>query len=155
MAKEHFLGTFNHTLDAKGRVSVPARFRDILKNFYRSMEVVLIKRDGSITVFPYDEWEKFVEKTQALAQTSRKNRDYQRRLFANASEVEIDKSGRIKISDSLIKSLKIDKELVLVGVQNRFEIWDKTEWEIFERGDEVDGENIPERAFKVYEGGRD
>jgi len=152
MAGQHFLGIYNHTLDAKGRVSVPSRFRDILKVAYRSLEVVMVKRDGSITVFPYDEWEKFAEKTQSLPQTSKKNRNYQRSVFANAIEAEIDKSGRVNIPDTLIKSLEIEKDLVIVGVQNRFEIWSKAAWENFEDEESEEAEDVG-RTLKVYEGG--
>jgi len=152
MAGQHFLGIYNHTLDAKGRVSVPSRFRDILKSAYRSLEVVMVKRDGSITIFPYDEWEKFVEETQRLPQTSKKNRSYQRSVFANAVEAEIDKSGRVNIPDTLIKSLELGKDLIVVGVQNRFEIWSKSTWENFENEEGEESEDVG-RILKVYAGG--
>ena len=152
MTGQHFLGIYNHTLDAKGRVSVPSRFRDILKSAYRSLEVVMVKRDGSITIFPYDEWEKFVEETQSLPQTAKKNRSYQRRVFANSTEAEIDKSGRVNIPDTLLKSLGLEKDVVVVGVQNRFEIWSKAAWESFEDEEGEESEDVG-RVLKVYEGG--
>lgn len=119
------MGEYNHTLDAKGRLIVPAKFRDKLGE-----EFVITKgMDGCLFVFGEDEWEQFELKLSELPMMNKEARQFTRYFLAGASSVEVDKTGRILIPQVLREFAAITKEAVLVGVGKRVEIWSKERWE--------------------------
>lgn len=115
-------GTYYHSLDAKGRMAFPAKFRaEFGEKFYVTRWL-----DDCLAVFSDTEWEKICEKIMSLP--IGKSRELQRYLFASAAEVEPDAQGRILLPHNLIESAGLGKETVVVGVFNRAEIWDKAKW---------------------------
>ncbi|WAA13691.1 division/cell wall cluster transcriptional repressor MraZ [Fervidibacillus halotolerans] len=120
-----FMGEYRHNVDAKGRIIIPAKFREQLG------EVFVLTRglDQCLFGYPMNEWKVIEEKIKSLPLTKKDARAFARFFFSGATECEIDKQGRINIPTPLISYGKIDKECVIVGVSNRIEIWNKTIWE--------------------------
>ena len=118
-----FRGRFDHTIDDKGRVSLPVKFRDILHKFNDT--IVITTFDGCLYVYPYDEWIKFEEKVYDLPSGSREMRDFQRGLLAHATECTVDKQGRILVPNSLRTVAHLEKDVVIAGRIKHFEIWNE------------------------------
>ncbi len=117
-----FQGASLLSLDAKGRMSVPTRHRDVLNAMAQGQLTVTRHPDGCLLVYPRPEWEKFRERVVALPL----NGGWAKRLFlGNAMDVEMDGTGRILISPELRTAANIQKEAILMGVGNYFELWDK------------------------------
>lgn len=121
-----FMGEYNHTIDAKGRLIVPAKFREQLGE-----QFILAKGlDGCLAVYPTKEWESFLEKIQSLPLvTNSKARSLTRQLSSGAMECELDKQGRVLVSQNLRAFANLEKEVVLAGNINKIEIWNKERWE--------------------------
>ena len=120
-----FMGEYNHTLDAKGRLIIPSKFREELGDEF----VVTRGMDGCLFVYDYSEWKAFAEKIQALPLMNKEARQISRFFLAGASAVEVDKQGRVLIPAVLREAADITKEVVLIGVGSRIEIWSKDRWE--------------------------
>jgi len=118
-----FRGRFDHTIDDKGRVSLPVKFREILRKFNDT--IVITTFDGCLYVYPYDEWIKFEEKVYDLPSGSREMRNLQRGLLAQATECTVDKQGRILVPNNLRTVAHLEKDVVIAGRIKHFEIWDK------------------------------
>ncbi len=130
-----FMGEHNHTVDAKGRVIIPAKFREELGDEF----VLTLGLDGCLFVYPNDEWASFVNELKGLP-GSKEARQLQRYFMAGAAACEVDKQGRFLIPQKLREHAGLDKELVLVGVLNKIEIWSKERWEsnnTYENMDEI------------------
>jgi MraZ protein len=120
-----FMGTYQNNVDPKGRVSIPVKYRDALgEHFY-----VTKGFDRCIDIYTTDEWEKFAGKLHKLSVTKRDMRDFVRFIFGNATDVELDKQGRILLPSMLRETVGIEKEVVVMGVGNKIEIWDRATWE--------------------------
>ena len=117
------MGEYNHTIDAKGRLIVPAKFREVLGDEF----VVTKGLDNCLFVYPNDEWQKFEEKLQTLPLTNKNARQFTRFFLAGAASVEVDKQGRI-LPSVLREFAGLEKDVVLVGVASRIEIWSKDRW---------------------------
>lgn len=124
-----FRGSFEHSVDSKGRVSVPSKFRDIVADRFEGKLVLTLDYDNCITVYPLEEWERFEEKVKALPQTQKEVKDFVRFLFSTATECEMDKQGRILIPPALRDAAGISKSVIVVGIINKMEIWAKTAWD--------------------------
>ena len=120
-----FKGEYSHSIDAKGRLIMPVKFRELLGEQF----VVTKGFDGCLFVFAQEGWEAFEEKLQALPMDKPEARMLGRFFIAGAIDVEVDKQGRILIPANLLQHAKIEKEAVVAGVGNRAEIWSKEEWE--------------------------
>ncbi|MCI8711032.1 MAG: division/cell wall cluster transcriptional repressor MraZ [Ruminococcus sp.] len=119
------LGEFNHSIDEKGRLIIPAKLRDDLgENF-----VICNGLEGCLFVYSQEEWNKFVTELEALPRMSKDARIYKRYFFGSASEGTFDKQGRVLVPPPLRKTANLEKDVVLVGVQDHVEIWDKARWE--------------------------
>lgn len=119
-----FMGEYNHIIDAKGRLIIPAKFRELLGE-----EFVLTKGlDGCLFIYPMDEWEAFEEKLRALPLTNKNARAFSRFFVAGATMCELDKQGRILLPQPLREFAQLDKDVVLSGNINRIEIWSKEKW---------------------------
>lgn len=115
-----FMGEYNHSIDPKNRVIVPAKFRDELgENF-----VVTAGLDGCLYLCPTNDWKAFVEKLAQLPFT-KETRVFQRHFMQNAADCEIDKQGRILIPSNLKELAGLDKDVVFVGVIGKIELWSK------------------------------
>ncbi len=116
-------GEYQHTVDPKGRLSFPARLREELGDKF----VITKGLDGCIFVYSLDEWAIILDKLKALPLSS--SRHLQRFLASGAAEVETDKQGRVLIPPTLREYAKLQRDVVVAGVINRAEIWDKSQWE--------------------------
>lgn len=119
-----FMGEYNHTIDAKGRLIVPAKFREVLGEEF----VVTKGLDNCLFVYPNDEWQKFEQKLQTLPLTNKNARQFTRFFLAGAASCEVDKQGRILLPQVLREFAALEKDVVLVGVASRIEIWSKERW---------------------------
>lgn len=122
-----FMGEYQHSVDAKGRLIVPAKFREALGETF----VVTRGLDNCLFGYPMNEWRKLEEKLKDLPMTKKDTRAFARFFFSGATEVEIDKQGRINIPSTLITHAHLEKECVVLGVSNRIEIWAKDAWDIY------------------------
>ena len=119
-----FMGEYNHTIDAKGRLIIPSRFRELLGE-----EFVLTKGlDGCLSIYPMDEWEAFEMKLRALPLTNKNARTFSRFFVAGAAMCELDKQGRILIPQNLREYCQLQKDVVIVGVSQNCEIWSQENW---------------------------
>ncbi|MFB6466536.1 division/cell wall cluster transcriptional repressor MraZ [Cytobacillus sp. Hz8] len=122
-----FMGEYHHNVDIKGRLIVPAKFRDDLGEIF----VLTRGLDQCLFGYPLDEWKILEEKLKGLPLTKKDARAFTRFFFSGATECELDKQGRINITAPLLNYAKLEKECVIVGVSNRIEIWSKPLWEEF------------------------
>ena len=120
-----FMGEYQHSIDVKGRMIVPAKFRELLGETF----VITRGLDQCIFGYPMDEWRKLEEKLKDLPMTKKDARAFARFFFSGATEVEIDKQGRINLPSTLINYANLDKECVVVGVSSKIEIWAKDAWD--------------------------
>lgn len=119
-----FMGEYNHTVDPKGRVIVPSKFRETLGDEF----VVTKGLDGCLFVYDMKEWNVFEEKLKSLPITNKDSRQFVRFFLAGAATVEVDKQGRILIPGVLREFAELTKDVVLIGVASRVEIWSKERW---------------------------
>ena len=132
-----FLSEYEHTIDAKGRMAVPAKYRQQLKE-----GAVVSKGMGTcLSVYPMQRWE---EKSAELAanKTSEELRDIERRLYATASEIELDAQGRMIIPARLRTYAHLETEVSVVGVCDHFEIWDRATWQAYQERLDTEGNTI-------------
>jgi len=127
------MGEYVHTIDAKGRIIIPSKFREELGEEF----VLTLGLDGCLFAYPYSEWQIFVEKLKTLPGT-KEARQLQRYFMAGAAACQADKQGRILIPAKLRESAALEKEIVFVGVLNKIEIWNKERWEQNNQYDDVD-----------------
>lgn len=122
-----FRGRHEHTIDPKGRVSIPAKFREILIKKYDERFVVT-NFDSCLVAYPYEEWVQLEEKTSSLSMVKKETRAFMRFFFSSATECSLDKQGRILIPQTLREYADLNKEVVLVGQLKKIEIWSKERW---------------------------
>ena len=137
-----FMGEYNHSIDAKGRIIVPAKFREELGEEF----VVTLGLDGCLFLYPNAEWEEFVAQLKQLP-GNRQARQLQRYFLAGAVNCEVDKQGRILIPAKLREHAKLEKEVVFVGVLGKIEIWSKEQWDA--NNDFGDVESIAENMSEL------
>lgn len=122
-----FRGRFEHNLDAKARLSVPSKFREILVTNYDE-RLVITNFDNCLWAYPVAEWSRVEEKVASLPQFKDEVKALQRVFISAATECPIDRSGRILIPPTLREYAAIDREVILAGMLNRIEIWSKERW---------------------------
>lgn len=128
------LGEYTHTLDIKGRVIMPAKFReDIGSNF-----VVTKGLDNCLFVYSISEWQNFEAKLKTLPLTNETARNFIRFFFSGATECEVDKQGRILIPANLREYADLQKDVYVIGVSTRVEIWNKEKWESYNGSGNMD-----------------
>ncbi len=120
-----FMGEFKHTIDGKGRLIVPSRFREGLGDNF----VVTRGLDHCLFAYPLEEWRTLEQKLKQLPMTRGDARAFMRLFFSGAIDVEVDKQGRILIPQNLREYARLDKEVVVIGVSNRVEVWSQELWE--------------------------
>ncbi|WP_414044426.1 division/cell wall cluster transcriptional repressor MraZ [Macrococcus animalis] len=138
-----FMGEYQHQLDTKGRMIVPAKFRDELTEHF----VITRGLDKCLFGYPLDEWKRIEEKLKTLPITKRDARKFMRLFFSGAVEVEIDKQGRINIPKNLMEYAGLSKECTVIGVSSRIEIWDRSSWNDFYDDTEEHYEEIAEELI--------
>ncbi|EHR38082.1 division/cell wall cluster transcriptional repressor MraZ [Facklamia languida] len=134
------IGEFQHNIDAKGRLIMPAKFRPDLGEQF----IVTRGLDGCLSGYPMKSWEKIQDKLMQLPLAKKDARKFTRFFYSAATEVEIDKQGRINLPKNLIEFAKIDKECRVIGVSDRIEIWSSERWEEFTLDAEENFEDIAE-----------
>ena len=126
-----FYGEFAHTLDRKGRLIIPSKFREALKEAYAEKLYITRGLDKCLFVFTEEEWKVQENKFRSISFTKSEHRKFNRLFFSGAQDVLADKQGRILLSSYLKDYADIKKEVVFVGVSNRIEIWAKELWKEF------------------------
>jgi len=121
-----FQGASSLSLDAKGRLSVPTRHRDVLSAIAQGQLTITCHPHGCLMIFPRPEWEKFRERIAALPMSAQW---WKRMFLGNAMDVELDGTGRVLVSPELRDAASITKETMLLGLGNHFELWDKATYE--------------------------
>jgi MraZ protein len=119
-----FLGEFAHTIDEKGRLTIPAKFRaDLTAGL-----VVTRGIDLCLEIYPMEEWNKLAEKVSGLPVTDRHARAFRRFVFANASDAALDKQGRVLIPPRLREYASLDGDVVVTGLDTHIEVWNPSAW---------------------------
>ena len=134
-----FMGEYNHTVDEKGRLIIPVKFRDELGSEF----VVTKGLDGCLFAYDLTEWRVLEEKLRALPLTNKDARAFARFMLAGAASVEIDKQGRILLPQVLRNFARLEKDVVLIGGASRIEIWNKEKWE--DASYDADAEELAEK----------
>ena len=140
-----FLGRYAHTLDAKGRLAIPARFREALA------EGVVLTRgiDRCLALYPMAAWTPLAEKIDALPISDPDARTFRRMVFAEAVNLDLDAQGRVLVPPELRRYAEIDREALVVGVNTSIEIWSPTRWEAVTALMDNDGANIAQRLASL------
>lgn len=120
-----FMGEYQHNIDAKGRIIIPAKHREHVEDVF----VVTRGLDQCLFGYPMEEWRRLEEKVRSLPVTKKDARAFARFFFSGAVECEIDKQGRINLPKNLLDYAKIEKECMILGVSSRIEIWGQSVWE--------------------------
>lgn len=140
-----FIGEYQHTLDSKGRIIIPSKFREGL-----GYEFVMTKGlDDCLFVYPKDEWKILEDKLKALPLTNRDARAFIRFFFSGATECILDKQGRVVIPANLREHSKLQKDSVIIGVSTRIEIWSKDRWENYIDDDNLSYDIIAEKMAEL------
>ena len=119
------IGEYEHSLDAKGRLIMPAKLRQDMGDKF----IVTKGLDGCLFAFSQEEWLNFETKLKALPLSDRNARNFVRFFLSGATECELDKQGRFLIPNNLRNSAGLEKEVIIIGVGTRLEIWNKNTWE--------------------------
>lgn len=117
-----FRGRYEHTIDSKGRIKLPSRLWDVLEKDY-DHNLIITNLDGCLSAYPVEEWNRLEENIRALAETKKEVRYFKRFFLGGAIDCEVDKQRRILIPPSLRGYAGLTRDIVLVGLTHRFEIW--------------------------------
>ncbi|MCR5591658.1 MAG: division/cell wall cluster transcriptional repressor MraZ [Lachnospiraceae bacterium] len=141
-----FTGEYNHTIDPKGRLIVPAKFREELGETF----MITNGNDGCLNIYPQKAWETFLEKLQLLTNTEKK-RKIVRSFVSKANSAELDKQGRILIPTALRGYAGLEKDVVLAGAIDKIEVWDKKRWDEETDTDDIDAitESLAELGLNI------
>ena len=135
-----FIGEYEHSVDAKGRVIMPAKLReDIGEKF-----IVTKGLDGCLFAYSTTEWSNFQEKLKTLPLTNKNARDFVRFFLSGAVECEIDKQGRFLIPNNLRMYATLEKEVMIIGVGTRIEIWNREQWKQYSSDENISADEIAE-----------
>ncbi|MCM8799216.1 MAG: division/cell wall cluster transcriptional repressor MraZ [Candidatus Omnitrophica bacterium] len=144
-----FYGEYEHTIDRKGRIILPAKFREVAKQNFIERFFITRGLDNCLFLFPEDEWKSQEQKFKNLSFTKQQARTFNRLYFSGAQEIIPDKQGRILIPNYLKEFAQIKKEVVIVGVSNRIEIWAKDKWYEFYNNWRKSFEEISEKVMEI------
>ncbi len=123
-----FRGVNNISLDAKGRMAIPTRFRESLRSSCASQLVITVDTDRCLLIYPLPEWQEIEHKLVKLPSLNKAARDLLRMLMGNATDVEMDGQGRILIPPALRDYAKLEKKAVMIGQGHKFELWNEESW---------------------------
>lgn len=140
-----FIGQYTHNLDEKGRLAVPKKFREVLSGG----AVVTRGLDNCLFLYTNKEWEKLAEKLANLPFSQANTRAFARLMLAGAMEVSIDKQGRVVIPEYLRTYGNLSKEVIVAGLYNRLELWDKKTWETYTTKNEAASNKIAEQMSEL------
>lgn len=135
-----FIGEYEHNVDAKGRIIMPAKLREDIGDKF----IITKGLDGCLFAYSQMEWANFEEKLKALPLAQKNARNFVRFFLSGAVECEIDKQGRFLIPANLREHAKLDKEIVIIGVGTRLEIWNREVWKTYSSDDNISADEIAE-----------
>ena len=135
-----FIGEYEHSVDAKGRLIMPAKLREEIGDKF----VVTKGLDGCLFAYSQTEWTAFEEKLKSLPISNKNARDFTRFFLSGAIECEIDKQGRFLITSNLREFAGLEKDVVIIGVNTRIEIWSKEKWNKYSSDENVNVDEIAE-----------
>ncbi len=138
-----FLGTYRHTLDSKGRLSIPSKFRKATGEVF----VLTLGLDGCLFFYPTDEWKRVQKKLGSLSFTSRKTRFFTREIAAHACEVTVDGHGRIIVPQELRELAGLEKDILVIGAIERIEIWSPERYREYKDGFGMTYEEVAETLW--------
>ena len=147
-----FYGEHEHSIDRKGRLIIPSKFREVSKENYVERFFVTRGLDTCLFVFTEEEWKKQESRFKSLSFTNTQARQFSRLYFSGACEVACDRQGRILVPQYLKEYAQIKQSVVLVGVSSRIEIWSKEHWAKFYADTKDSFEKIAENVFDKTEG---
>ncbi|EXX91683.1 cell division protein MraZ [Paenibacillus darwinianus] len=136
-----FMGEYQHSIDEKGRLIVPAKFRENLGPQF----IVTRGLDNCLFVYPMSEWSVLEQKLKSLPLMKSDARAFSRFFFSGATECELDKQGRVNLPNNLCEYAKLDKDCVVIGVSNRVEVWSRAIWEGYNQQSEEAFNEIAEK----------
>lgn len=142
-----FYGEHEHTIDRKGRLVLPSKFREAFREHYAERLLVTRGLDGCLFLFTDDEWKLQEQKFKAIPVTKAEGRKFNRLYFSGATEVGCDKQGRVLLPQYLKDYAGIKRDVVVVGLSNRIEIWAKERWKAFYESTRESFEQIAERLL--------
>ena len=139
------MGEFHHNLDEKGRIIIPSKIREELG------DNVIITRglEDCLFIYSMNEWEKVVAKLRTLPFTKKDARNFTRMFLSGATNLEFDKQGRVKISTPLLEYASLKKECVIIGVNDRLEVWAKEKWDSFVSCSKDDLSDVADHLFET------
>ncbi len=140
-----FMGEYQHSVDEKGRLIVPARFREELGERF----VITRGLDNCLFVYPLQEWAMLGQKLKALSFTKSDARAFMRFFFSGAVECEVDRQGRILIPNNLREHARLKRDVVVIGVSTRVEIWSQEVWQEYSNGANLSFESIAEKIADI------
>ena len=140
-----FIGEYNYSIDSKGRLAIPAKFRSELK----SGAVVTRGLDNCLFVYTKKEWTVLAEKLANLPISQANSRAFSRLMLAGAMDVKLDSQGRIMLPEYLRKYSEINKKVVVAGLFNRLELWSEDKWESYKKQTEKNGNEIAEKLGEL------
>ncbi|MBD3246463.1 MAG: division/cell wall cluster transcriptional repressor MraZ [Candidatus Omnitrophica bacterium] len=141
-------GEYHHTLDGKERFVLPAKFRDKMKSFSNKTFYLTRGLDSCLFLFHSEVWRQFEERLKGLAFTKQQSRSFNRLYFSGAQEMEIGAQGRLTIPGYLKKYAGIERDIVIVGVSDRIEIWAAQQWNTFFEENQPNFEKVSEDLFE-------
>ena len=139
-----FRGRYEHSIDGKGRLSIPSRFREALAR-RRQKVLILTHFDSCVAAYPLDEWRQLEERIRKQSTLQKDIRAFLRLFYSGATETAVDGQGRILIPPPLREKAGLAREVMIVGVLNKIEIWSKARWEEFLAGSPVTFEDVAAR----------
>lgn len=140
-------GTYLRTLDEKRRFAIPKRIRDALGCSTEPVVYLAPGTDGSLSLYALDAFNRLADQLDRVSPTAHDVRAFSRMFFAHAQSVELDRQGRVRVSPELAELASLTKEIVLVGVRDHLEIWDRSRWEDYLQGKQSHYDEIAENAF--------
>ncbi len=143
-----FYGEFKHSIDRKGRLIIPSKFREAFKELYTEKLYVTRGLDTCLFLFSEEEWRAQETKFKAMSFTKAQHRKFNRLFFSGAAEVMPDKQGRILIPNYLKQFAGITKDVVSVGVSNRIEIWSEDKWQDYYKNSKGSFEELAENLIE-------
>jgi len=140
-----FIGEYKHSIDEKGRLAIPSKFRNDLA----TGAVVTRGLDTSLFLFPKEEWGKLAQKLASLPLGQSNSRAFARLMLAGAMDVELDKQGRVVVPEYLRQYANLQKSAIIAGLYNRLEIWDEEKWEVYKKKVESDADAVAEQLGEL------
>ncbi len=128
-----FRGHFRHTVDPKGRLSIPAKFRELLGDGFGDKLVIAPNGRGALDVFPERNWKELEERVNRLPKLDPHRRQFQYQYLSKGQDVTLEPQGRIQIPLDIRQSESLAKDVIIIGMQERFEVWNSERWTHYER----------------------